>query len=139
MYIHKYRVKLLFLIGTCIICACLYYAAPITAFIERLTLNYLLGDVPAPPNYAIKYTGYNSGWALSYDTNLSFEAVKNFYIAELPEQNWAIEYYSETAHECIFATRNGVVRIIEVRIAPQYTSRVEVRFDELSCHFEPPP
>lgn len=136
---QRYRNKLLILgiVGVSLIC--IINGPQVTTTLEKVILGTLLGDIPAPPTFGMRYTGFNSGWVLSYDTDLTLEALREYYLEELLKQHWEIEHYSEHNQECILAKRNSVIRVIEMRPAPGYRSRIQVRFDELDCNFETSP
>jgi hypothetical protein len=128
----------LLIISVVVCCILVINMGTILFFVRDVGLSILLGDIPVPPTYADKIASYNTGWILIYDTMLTSEALKEYYLAKLPEQNWSIEYYSTPILDCILAKRNQVVRVIEISGASRYTSRVQVRFDGLSCKFADP-
>ena len=134
---YKLRTRLLILLGitaVSLIC-CLNSGPQIFALGQDVVLNHQLGDIPAPPSYNVKYSSYGGGWLLGYESDLSIDVLKEYYMTELSQQNWEIEHYSGTYRECILAKRGQVYRVIEITEFKVSGSKVHVRFNAGACSF----
>lgn len=124
------RMRVTLLLGMIVLSfiVCLNNGPAIFVLVQDTVISYQLGDIPAPPSYTDKYSLYGGGWLLGYESDLSIEALKDYYLTELANQNWEIKHYSGFLVECIRAKRKESYRIIEIRPVTSSVNKVHVHF-----------